>query len=410
MILGHVCQPEGERIEEGFAIFWRGPRSYTGEDMVEFQTHGSPVGVSQVLEACQVAGARLARPGEFTRRAYLNGKMDLAQAEAVCDLISAHTEAAARAALAQLGGGLSDRLEAIRDRLVPVAAELEASVDYPEEGLEFATRDRLLAAIEESRRELGRLLESAQRGTHLRDGVRLVLGGRPNAGKSSLFNLLVRRERALVTPHPGTTRDTVEAEFDLAGIPVTIVDTAGLRADAGEIEAMGIERALGEFRAADLVLFLIDASGPDPRAIEEYSHVSDRPHFVVANKLDAANAAEAAALPDRFHGPGRRGFLALSAKTRDGVAELERRLVDFLGRAEERAEGALVTNRRHVDAIRTAAQELVSAAEGLAADQSPELLVVSLTEAIGSLDTITGRQGLDEDVLDAIFATFCLGK
>lgn len=409
LILGRLDQ-HGADIEEGFAVFWYAPRSYTGEEMVEFQTHGSPVAVSQVIEACQQIGARLARPGEFTRRAYLNGKMDLAQAEAVCDLISAHTQAAARAALAQLGGGLSEHLAAIRDQLILITAELEAWVDYPEEGLEFSTRERLGGATNACRDELSRLLESAQRGTHLRDGARVVLGGRPNAGKSSLFNLLVRRERALVTPHPGTTRDTVEAELDLAGIPVTLVDTAGLRADPGEIEAMGIERALGEFRAADLILFLIDASGPDPRANDEYTHVRQRPHFVIANKIDLAPLEASGLLAERFNAPSRLGFLPLSAKTRDGVAQLEARLIDALGRADERTEGTLVTNRRHVEALRAASAELTRAAEGLATGLAPELLVVHLTETIGAMDSITGRQGLDEDVLDRIFATFCLGK
>lgn len=413
MVLGKLHRPGKKEtsIDEGFRVLWKAPRSYTGEDMAEFHLHGSPVTVSMAVEACQEAGARLADPGEFTRRAYLNGKLDLAQAEAVCDLITSQTESANRAALAQLAGGLSHRLASIREGLIPVVAELEASVDYPEEGLEFSARDRLAARMEECAGRIRDLLESARRGQHLRDGARVVLAGRPNSGKSSLFNLLLRKERALVTPHPGTTRDTVEAQIDFRGIPLTLIDTAGLREDPEEIEAMGIERALAELRAADLILFLVDRHSPPERASQEYQSVRELPHLVLANKADLEAGAEAGDLALRYNGTGRVGFLEISAVSREGFDALEevmaRRLCGTSAIAEQ---GSVVTNRRHAEALRRALSELEEAQQAIASGISPEFVVINVTEAVGWLDAIVGHQSLDEDVLDAIFSTFCLGK
>lgn len=410
MVLGRIVQPGATDvvIDTGFAVVWRPPHSYTGEEMVELQVHGSPVVVGQIVEACVAAGARLANPGEFTRRAYLNGKMDLAQAEAVCDLIHAQTEAARRAALAQLGGGLSRRLQEVREHLVPVIAELEAHIDFPEEGLEFSTRERLGGVVDMSIRGLQALHESAARGRYLREGARVVLAGPPNAGKSSLFNLLLRRERALVTPHPGTTRDTIEAQVDLAGVPLTLVDTAGLRQDAEEIEVLGIARTREELQAADLILFLVDVRHPE-HATTEYETLRDLPHLLVTNKIDLKKG-DGESPAGRLAGRGRRRSLAVSVMNRDGIAELEAALVEHFGGSGGREAAGLITNRRHAEALGRALVSLQTAAEGLASELSPEFIVVDLTAAVDQLDRITGRQGLDEDVLDAIFATFCLGK
>ncbi|MEQ8821506.1 MAG: tRNA uridine-5-carboxymethylaminomethyl(34) synthesis GTPase MnmE [Sumerlaeia bacterium] len=408
-VFGELILP-GERAElldQAVATVWHGPHSYTGEDVVEFSIHGARVIVERLIGACVAEGARLAAPGEFTRRAFENGKLDLAQAEAVCDLIRSQTEAAGRAALAQLSGGLSRRLEGARQSLVPVVAELEAHVDFPDEGLEIATRERLSAAVEKAAGEIETLLESAGRGMALRDGARVVLAGRPNAGKSSLFNLLLRRERAIVSPHAGTTRDTVEAQVDLGGVAVTLVDTAGLREGAGEIEAIGIARTREELASADLVLFLADCTEVLGATRREYDLTRAIPHIVVANKADAGDAL---ALESELKLPARRAFVALSVATRAGFEDLEAALIREVAHAASGEQGALVTNRRHVRALETALEALRGSLEGLASDLSAEFVVVDLTEAIAQLDAITGRQGLDEDVLDQIFSTFCLGK
>ncbi len=403
LVLGRLADAEGE-FDEALAVLWKAPHSYTGEDVVEFHTHGSPAIVGRLLEACVAAGARIARPGEFTRRAYSNGRMDLAQAEAVCDLIASQTEAAGRAALAQLSGGLSATLHAIRDALVPVVAELEAHIDFPDEGLETATRERIGAAIDDCACRVRSLIESSTRGMRLKDGARVVLAGPPNAGKSSLFNLLLRRERALVTPHAGTTRDTIEADIDLAGVPVTLVDTAGLRDDAEEIEAMGIGRARAELAGADLTLFLADSSRPDD-ALAEYALHGAVPHVLVFTKTDLPDSRE----PNVARGPGCRRVVRISCETKEGVGELETAILEAIGASGEDA-GALVTSRRHVHALAESVASLQRAGEGVASSLSPEFIVVDLTEAVASLDLITGRGELDEDVLDAIFSTFCLGK
>lgn len=394
-------------IDQVLAAAWAGPHSYTGEDMVELHLHGSPAVVQACLDACTAAGARPAAPGEFTRRAFLNGKVDLAQAEAVSALTSSQTDDARRAALGQLRGGLSRRLLAIRAGLVQVTAELEASVDYPEEDIEPATRERLGTAVDDALRELEALRESHRRGRRLQEGARVVLAGPPNAGKSSLFNGLLRRERAIVTPHAGTTRDTLEAVIDLRGIPLTIVDTAGLRDGAGEIETMGIERSREEIQAADLALFLVDASDAGGEALREYAAIADLPHLLVYNKADLLpGGADRASLRERL--PGGR-FLSMT--TREGLAELEDATARLLlgGDTGDGSEVTL-TSARHEQSVSAAINSLHAVTEGLAGDLSPEFVVVDLAEALSQLDTITGLRELDEDILDAIFTTFCLGK
>lgn len=408
MRLGRVVDPrDGDVIDEALAVVWRGPHSFTGEDVAEFHTHGSPLIVARVVAACVAAGARHAQPGEFTRRAYLNGRLDLAQAEAVADLVQAETEAARRAALALLSGGLTARIGVLRERLLPVLAELEASVDFPEEGLEFATRSRLGAEVDAVRRDLAALMASARAGRPLREGARVVLAGPPNAGKSSLFNALVGRERALVSPHPGTTRDTIEASVDLAGIPLTLVDTAGLRAEADEIEALGIARTEGEVAAAGLVLFVIDASQPKA-ARGALARVEKAPHLLVLNKADATSR-DAASLVAEFPSPVRRAWCVVSSHTRAGLDELEAQIARELG-ATAAPGSLLVTHRRHAEALAEADAALAEAAQGIAGGLATELSSADVTAAIAALDCVAGRRGLDDDLLDTIFARFCLGK
>ncbi len=409
MILGTLRHPgTGEPVDSCLAVQWRAPRSYTGEDLVEFHLHGSPAVVDAALEACRAAGARLAEAGEFTRRAYLNGRLDLAQAEAVAHLTQAQTEAGRRAALAQLQGGLSARLMERRQALVQTTAELEAAIDYPEEDIPAPAVERHLESVQGALAELRALLAAARRGRALHEGARAVLAGRPNAGKSSLFNALLGRERAIVTPHPGTTRDTLEATIDLGGVPLTLVDTAGLRADPEEIEAIGIGRSREELHAAQVVLFLVDAADPDPDAVEEYAALSPLRHFLVYTKTDLPAAEEA--LP-RPHGETCAATLRISVKTRQGLDELERALLrEATGTESEGGSLPAVASARQEEALRRASEGLEAAATGLSNAAPVELIAADLTGALAAIDSVLGLESLDEDVLDAVFATFCLGK
>lgn len=412
LVLGFLREaPAGPRADQCLAARWAAPRSFTGEEMVEFHLHGSPAIVEAALRACLAAGARLAEPGEFTRRAYLNGKLDLAQAEAVAALTAARTSAAARASLAQLQGGLSARLARVRHDLVQVTAELEAAVDYPEEDIPSLDRSRLEANTRGALEEVQALLASYDRGRRLSAGATVALAGAPNAGKSSLFNALLRRERAIVTPHAGTTRDTIEATVDLRGIPLTLIDTAGLRANPEEIEALGIARSREVMEAADVILFLADPTAPleEPRA--EYHRLAALPHFLVINKTDLLAGEKAEQLAGQFRGKGRAGVLLISTTQRQGLEDLEDALVRHLGaEASEGGAECTVTNARHGAALREAARSLETALEGIAGPLSPEFIVVDLANALSELDSITGKGDLDEDILDAVFSTFCLGK
>ncbi len=413
LVLGTLKHPgSGESLDQCLAVAWRAPSSFTGEDMMEFHIHGSPAIVQAALDACLSAGARHATPGEFTRRAYLNGKVDLAQAEAVSDLTQSQTEDARRAALSQLSGGLSQLLMKIRGDLIQVTAELEASVDYPDEEIPDVSRERLGGLVDRSQRRIQELVASYERGRRLHQGARIVFAGPPNAGKSSLFNAILRRERAIVTPHPGTTRDSLEAVVELRGIPVTLIDTAGLRLEAEEIEAIGIERTRQEIESADLVLFVVDCSEPTAEAEREYEAIRPLAHLLVFNKADAEpDETRRRELIQRFSGKGQAAHLFASVKERHGIGLVEEKAIDILGlRQSEGGSPAVITSARHEAALKKAADSLQVASEGLATGLSPEFIVVDLSGTLSEMDAILGRQELDEEILDAVFSTFCLGK
>lgn len=413
MVLVDLQYPNnGGSLDQALVVAWKGPRSYTGEDMVEFHLHGSPAVVDAIIEACRMVGARAAGPGEFTRRAFLNGKLDLAQAEAVQDLAISQTDEARRAALTQLQGGLSRLILSIRQDLVHLVALLEAAVDYPEEELPPTEKGEYLSRLHDARTQLSELEETYKRGRRLGEGARLVLAGPPNAGKSSLFNAFLRRERAIVSPHPGTTRDTLEATIDLKGIPVTLVDTAGLRDNPEEIEALGIQRTREAIEEADLALFLVDAGASPTEALQEYSQLHHLPHLLVYNKIDKLESGGTLRVLETKFGEisGQRG-LHLSTKTRQGLAELEEWILDELtGGVSEGGSPVMLTSARHAEAIRHALESLEGAGAGLADGLSPEFVVLDLQETLSHLDAITGLRELDEDILDVVFSTFCLGK
>ena len=407
MRLGHWRDPRSsEAIDTVLAVRMDAPHSFTGEDVVEVHCHGGPAVVEAVIDSFVACGARLAGPGEFTRRAFLNGRMDLAQAEAVADVVQARAARARRMAQRQLDGELSERVAAFRSRLIDVIAELEAYLDFPEEDLPETDQARLLGEIEALRDQIRRFAAQGKRGRLFRDGARVVIAGPPNVGKSSLFNALVGRERALVSPHPGTTRDTIESTIELDGLAITLVDTAGLRAEgAEEIEQLGIERATGEIRGADAVLWLRDASGESPPAAPPALEGKDETLWLrVGTKADKIAPARRQA--------SRETECLVSSITGEGVAVLEqalaRRLLEALG-AGAQEEDVLVSSRRHVEALEAAADSLDRALGALRSGASSEFAIVDLRAALDSLGAILGQDAGDA-VLDAIFSRFCIGK
>lgn len=411
LVLGDFYSPgSAEPIDRVLAVMMYGPHSYTGEDVAEVHCHGSPAVVAQIVETLCRAGARPAQPGEFTRRAFLNGRIDLAQAEAICDLVRSATSAASRLAFRQLTGQLSEQVGRVRQHLVDVAAEMEARLDFPEEEIEPADRQRLESLLQSGTTALEDLLRQGRRGRVFRDGARIVLAGRPNVGKSSLLNALAGRERALVSPHPGTTRDTIECTLDIEGIPATLVDTAGWRAGRDEIERMGVERTDGELAGADLILWIVDASEPlndEDTAIAR--RLAALPVIVVGNKSDLPSAMESGTI--RMLGFAAQAMCRVSALRREGIGELEQQIVGFLMHNQERASGEspVVSNARHLTLLERAREAAGNATGALRNNLSGDLVMVDIRAALAPLDEILGRR-FDEDVLDAIFSRFCIGK
>jgi tRNA modification GTPase len=399
---GHVADPiTGTVVDEVLLSFMRAPHSYTRQDVVEINCHGGIAPLRQVLHLALSAGARLAEPGELTLRAFLNGRIDLTQAEAVLDVVRAKTDAALRIAMDQLAGHLSGEIHRLRQRMVDLLAYLEATIDFDDE---IGHRDigPDLAVLEEG---LTTLLDEADRGMIYRQGIRAAIIGRPNVGKSSLLNALLRSNRAIVTPIPGTTRDTLEESCNLQGIAVTLVDTAGIGATDNLVERLGIERSRQALAEADLVLLVVDGSQPlQAQDQEVVGLVGTRPALTVVNKLD---------LPQRIR---TESFLPsatcihLSALTGEGIPELEQAIVDliFSGRVVA-SQTPLVSNPRHHALLQLARDELCAAQATLAQGLPNDLVAIDLTEAIVAVGQITG-QTISEDLLDAIFANFCVGK
>ena len=383
-------------IDDGIALYFVSPASFTGEDVLELHAHGSPMVLQALVRRCIELGARHAEPGEFTRRAYLNGKMDLAQAEAIADVIDAATESAARAAVRSLTGEFSSRIKTLQDKLIRLRMFVEATLDFPEEDVEFLESERARDQLTDARDALEHVLAEAGRGQLLHDGIRIVLAGEPNVGKSSLLNALAGDEIAIVTPIAGTTRDTVRSRVSLKGLPAEIVDTAGLRDTTDPIEIIGIERTRAAIADADLALVLVeaDATVTDRLLAELPAHL---PRIIVRNKIDLA--AHVSHADD--HG------VWLSAKTGDGVELLVDAITAAVG-FNYREEGGFMARERHVTALRMALAHLDSAFAHL--DHiALELFAEELRLAHESLGAITGEFTAD-DLLGEIFSRFCIGK
>lgn len=400
MVFGEMLDRAGRVIDRGLAVRFPGPGSYTGEDCAEFHCHGSPVVLRELLSALFAAGARQAQAGEFTKRAFLNGRMDLTQAEAVVDLIDAETAAAARNAAAQLDGGLRRVLEPVQEELLEVTSRFYAVVDYPDEDIQDVRPEEIAAALRSAAGRLERLLDTCRRGQVLKSGVRTAIVGRPNAGKSSLLNALAGYERAIVTDIPGTTRDTVEESVLCGGVLLRLIDTAGLRETGDAVERMGVERSRQALQRAELALVLIDGTAGvtgEDRAILELARGVPQV-VVVATKSD---------LPG-FALPELEGALALSSRTGAGLPELEREIARRFPDGGSEG-GEILTSRRQAEAVGRAAQCLRAVFEGMERGMTPDALLSDVELALDALGEVTGRV-VKDDVTERIFERFCVGK
>jgi tRNA modification GTPase len=394
---------EAGRIDEALVSWFAAPHSYTAEDVVEIAAHGSPVVLDLLLRRALDRGARLSEPGEFTQRAFLAGRLDLTQAEAVRDLIEAQTLTQARQAASQLGGALSRRVAPVKQALVELIALLEAGIDFAEDDIDVTPQAEIARRIGELTPPLTALEASFSRGRIIHDGLTLAIVGRPNAGKSSLFNRLIQRDRAIVTATPGTTRDTVTERISLDGIPLELVDTAGLREGREEVEQLGIARSREALADAALVLIVLDAT----QSLNDEEHrlleaVAGRPALVAVNKSDLAGAVPAA---DEVAGIA---ALPTSALTGKGIPALRERIL-ALATGGAASEPGMLTSLRHHQAISTALAALADAAQANLSATPHEMILLDLYRALWALDSLTG-QTTSDDILNLIFSTFCIGK
>src|SRR5438309_3144949 len=393
---GDIVTESGGLIDEVMMSIHRAPASYTGEDIVEISCHGGTLVTAKVLEACLHEGARGARPGEFTERAFLNGKMDLTQAEAVIDLIRARTDLALRSATEQLEGKLGQKIENIRKGLIDLLAHLEAAIDFSEEGIAPDEGDTLRARLDSVRGQIAALLATADHGRILRDGVRVVIYGATNAGNSSLLNRLLGYERVIVSDTHGTTRDTIEETVNLRGVPVRLLDTAGLRASTSDIEREGIARTERSLQKADLRLHIVDRNTAPP---EQFAQTVDGNEILLLNKSVLAEHPEWK----------NSNALRISCVTGDGLADLENEILSRISKQNLRPENALAINTRHRDCLRRALEACDRARKSFDETFSPEYLSVDLNEALGAVGEVIGTAGV-EQILDSVFGQFCIGK
>ena len=406
LVYGDLLDREGEVIDRVLCTYSRGPASYTGEDTAELHCHGSPMVLALGLEALFAQGARQAGPGEFTQRAFLSGRMDLAQAEAVADLLDAQSREGARQAAGQLSGALSRKIQAIYSALVDVMAHFHAVLDYPDEDIDPFTQEQLDQDLSVQEGALDRLLATYQRGRRLNQGIRCALVGRPNAGKSSLLNALAGYDRAIVTDIPGTTRDTVEETVELGGLPLRLIDTAGLRESEDPIERMGVERSRAAMEGAELILVLADRSAPireeDWQLVEEARALAPTILVLTKGDLPAARApfVNVKELP---------AMVTVSAKTGAGLDDLSHAVAALFPRDTGCAYGELLTNARQAQAAQRALDSVSRARRALLAGVTPDALLTDVEEALEALGELTG-QSVREDVTARIFQRFCVGK
>jgi tRNA modification GTPase len=398
---GKIFNHKGEVIDEGLFLYFQKPKSFTGEDLVEIYPHGSVPVVKSILEACFMYGARLARPGEFTERAFLNGKIDLLQAEAIADLINAKSERAAKIAVSILEGKLSKQINILREKLINLISLIEAEINFPED-VEEIDSSLIISQLEEVKSQIDKLLASYKKGNLIKEGIKLAIVGRPNVGKSSLFNALVGYERAIVSEIQGTTRDFIEESLKIKDIPIILLDTAGLRDTEDKIEKIGIEKAQERINEADTILFVIDASsGLAEEDKKIYDKIKDKPHIIVVNKSDLNNKPI-----DFFEKYD--NIVYTSVINNQGIKELEEKIITSLGIIEK--EDDLFINLRQSTLLKQAKEKIEEIENHINyLINNKEILMIYIQEALNYLDEVVGAIST-EDVLDNIFSKFCIGK
>lgn len=393
-------------IDEVVVGLFVAPHSFTKEDIVEVSCHGSPFIVQQLLQLFVAGGARLATPGEFTKRAFLHGRFDLAQAEAVADLIAAESQEAHRAALHQMRGGFSQKINGLREELVRFASLIELELDFSEEDVAFADRQQLRELVEGIQRVVAELIASFAAGNVIKNGLPVVIAGKPNVGKSTLLNALLNEEKAIVSEIPGTTRDVIEDEITLEGIRVRFIDTAGIRETENRVEALGVQRTHEKLRQAAVVLYLVDLANDTPKAFrkeEDWLLQVGKPFIVVGNKIDQASSAWVKVLEDR------NDVVSISAQRKLNLDGLRNRLTEFLAERQVSVEGTVITNVRHHSSLLHTQAALESTLDGLKSGISHDFLAQDIRHALYHLGEITG-QITNDDLLDNIFSKFCIGK
>lgn len=410
LFYGYVAEPESkEIIDEVLMGVMNAPHSYTRENVVEFNCHGGIIPLRRILETVLKAGARLAEPGEFSRRAFLNGRLDLVQAEAIIDIIRAKTDTGLSLAVSQLKGDFSGEIEKMQERLAGLLAALEAGIDFPEDALELVAGDEIRSTIEQLLSRINELVEAANKGKVYREGIWVVIAGRPNVGKSSLLNALLKEKRAIVTEIPGTTRDVIEEVINIKGIPVKLADTAGLRQTENPVEILGVQRSKKLVEAADLVLLLLDAvEGMKKEDREILQDLEGKRKILLVNKVDLADGRKTV---QQIKQVDRESLVVtISALTGEGLEQLEEIIEKMVLGGNVRSAGSfLVSNMRHRDTLRRAANHLKEALEGISAKVSEDLLAIDLRAAWETLGEITGSTATEE-IIDRIFADFCVGK
>lgn len=404
---GRIVDPDTDTmVDEVLVSVMRAPQSYTREDVVEINCHGGSLPLRKILDLALSQGARLASPGEFTKRAFLNGRIDLAQAESVIDIIRAKTDAGLQLAVQQLHGKLSAHLQQIHIQLKHLLASIEASIDFVEDEIELISQPQILFTLEHTSTEIARLLANAHEGRIVRDGLCVAIVGKPNVGKSSLLNLFLEEERAIVTPIPGTTRDTIEDYVNLHGIPLRLIDTAGIRHTDDHVESLGVAKSRKALEQADIVLCMFDASCPWSQDDEEILQaISQKPTFLLLNKIDLPTHIRLEEIRAKSLHPNR--AFQISITEHQGIDEVKQALVDHVMTVP--LESVEVTNSRHKQALSLSQQALVRARQSTEAGMSQEFIALDLRDALDQLGRITG-QTTTEEILDDIFSTFCIGK
>ncbi len=406
MKYGYIIDENNNHIDEVIISFMKGPRSFTAEDTIEINCHGGVVATNKVLEQAIKQGVRIAEPGEFTKRAFLNGRIDLSQAEAVIDIINAKTDLSMKSALMQSEGAISKEIKGLREKLLSTIAHIEATVDYPEDDLEEVTAEMAIKDLEITKKEIKGFIETAEEGKILREGLSTVIVGKPNVGKSSLLNALTKENRAIVTDIPGTTRDIIEEYINISGIPIKIIDTAGIRQTEDVVEKIGVERSRAKINDADLIIFILDSSNELSEEDKEIiNHISNKKYMILLNKSDLNSKIT----KENLDNINCKEIYSISAKTGQGIDKVRVAIKDMFFKGEISTNNVIITNSRHKEALLRAYECIESAIDTLNHTFAIDLASIDIRNAWTFLGEITG-DSLEENIIDKIFKSFCLGK